>query len=213
MNARIRQLTAAMAAPAILLASVSCGNVARTGRSPSFVVIDKIEAASGAKDSDYHAFLLSDVQTLVKRTVAGVEQLSPTIFNDPGKVTMRTLLKDAGNPGAQTAPSNINAVTITRYRVVFHRADGRNTQGVDVPYAFDGATTATLTSAPSEVGFELVRHQAKEEAPLRALIAGGGSIFLSAIADVTFYGRDQAGNEITVTGSISVEFADFADPS
>ena len=45
------------------------------------------------------------------------------------------------------------------------RADGRNTPGVDVPYGFDGALTATV-SGSTTVGFELVRHIAKEEAPL-----------------------------------------------
>ena len=213
MNARIRQLVAGVAAPAILLASVSCGNVARTGRSPSFLVIDALVAQSGAKPGTFSGFLNSDVVTLVKQTVNGVEQQVPTIFNDSGKVTLRFLLKDAGNPGAATSPSNINVVTVERYRVVFIRSDGRNTQGVDVPYAFDGAVTATITTGPSEVGFELVRHQAKDEAPLRALAGGGGRLFISTIAQITFYGQDGAGNEVSVTGDISVDFADFGDPS
>jgi hypothetical protein len=29
---------------------------------------------------------------------------------------------------------------------------------------------------------------------------------------VTFYGTDQAGNEVQATGSISVNFSDWADP-
>jgi hypothetical protein len=32
---------------------------------------------------------------------------------------------------------------------------------------------------------------------------------LSTIADVTFYGRDQAGNDVTAVGSIGVNFGDF----
>jgi len=35
---------------------------------------------------------------------------------------------------------------------------------------------------------------------------------ISTIAEVTFYGRDQAGNEVTANASLSVNFADFADP-
>jgi hypothetical protein len=213
MNARIRQLIAGVAAPAILLASASCGKVARTGRSPSFLVIDSLVANSGAKPGTFSGFLDSDVVTLVKQSINGVDQLVPTIFDDGGKITLRTLLKDAGNPGAQTSPSNLNAVTVDRYRVVFTRADGHNIQGVDVPFAFDGAATATVTPGPVEVGFEIVRHQAKVEAPLKALANLGGSKFLSTIAQVTFYGHDQAGNEVEVTGSISVNFADFGDPS
>jgi hypothetical protein len=202
-----------MALPAILLGSASCGKVSTTGRSPSFLVIDSLTATSGAKPGTFSSFLDSDVVTLVKQTVNGQDILVPTIFDDSGKVTLRTLLKDAGTPGVDASPSNLNAVTINRYRVVYIRADGHNVQGVDVPYAFDGATTATITPGPVDVGFELVRHQAKIETPLIELANLGGTKFLSTIAEVTFYGQDQAGNDVSVTGNISVNFADFGDPS
>jgi hypothetical protein len=198
---------------AVLLGSVSCGNVSRTGRSPSFLVIDSLTAANGAIPGTFSGFLDSDVVTLVKQTINGVDTRVPTIFDDPGKVTLHIVLKDQGAPGVQTAPSNLNAVTVNRYHVQFVRADGRNIQGVDVPYAFDGAVTATVTAGPTELGFEMVRHQAKEEPPLKAMAGGGGSLFISTIAYVTFYGHDLAGNEVSVTGSMSVNFADFGDPS
>jgi len=59
----------------------------------------------------------------------------------------------------------------------------------------------------------LVRAQAKLEAPLRALRGGGSAIVISTIAEITFYGSDQNGNKVSVTGSISVNFADWGDPS
>ena len=40
--------------------------------------------------------------------------------------------------------------------------------GVDVPYGFDGAFTVTVAGA-ADASFTLVRHIAKEEAPLAAL--------------------------------------------
>ena len=40
----------------------------------------------------------------------------------------------------------------------------------------------------------------------------GGGVVISTIADVTFFGRDQTGREVSVVGSISVNFADWADP-
>jgi len=52
---------------------------------------------------------------------------------------------------------------------------------------------------------------AKLEAPLATLRTG--ETFISTIADVTFYGQDQAGNELSVTGSIGITFGNFADPS
>jgi len=30
---------------------------------------------------------------------------------------------------------------------------------------------------------------------------------------VTFYGRDQAGNDVSATGSIGIVFGNFADPN
>jgi hypothetical protein len=62
-------------------------------------------------------------------------------------------------------------------------------------------------------GFVLVRVQAKAEPPLITLAGfGGGSLVISTIADVTFYGKDQTGTDVSVKGSISINFADWADP-
>jgi hypothetical protein len=83
---------------------------------------------------------------------------------------------------------------------------------VDVPYPFDGAITATVTTTPSTVGFTLVRVQAKIEAPLLALGGLNGAIVISTIADVTLYGEDLAGNDFATTASIGVDFTDWADP-
>ena len=79
-----------------------------------------------------------------------------------------------------------------------------------MPYGFDGAVTATVPAdGAATMGFELVRHVAKEESPLVQLIANPQII--TAIAEITFYGRDQVGNDISVTGSISIEFGNFGD--
>jgi hypothetical protein len=101
---------------------------------------------------------------------------------------------------------------------------------VDVPYAFDGGMTGTVRIGTQlSLNFVLVRAQAKLEAPLVVLQGlyaidptngnvvriggGGGAVIISTIAEVTFYGHDQAGNQVSVTGTISVNFADWADPS
>jgi hypothetical protein len=97
--------------------------------------------------------------------------------------------------------------------VKFTRSDGRNTPGVDVPYPFDGAATGTFDSNGGTLTFVLVRAQAKLDPPLKALRNGGGAIMISTIATVTFYGQDQAGNQVSVSGTISVNFADWGDPA
>jgi hypothetical protein len=102
-------------------------------------------------------------------------------------------------------------VTINRYRVIYRRTDGRNAEGTEVPYRFDSALTFTVPSdGVATAGFQLVRNTAKWEAPLRALAFDRG--FIHTIAEVTFYGRDQAGNDVSVSASIGIDFADFADP-
>ena len=190
------------AAAGLVLASVAgsgCGSsTMRQGTGSSYLIINTLEGASGAEDSPtFTLFLQSDVTT------------EGGVFEDPGRVRMTMGMKDVTNPNA---PTTNNSITVNRYRVTFRRSDGRNTQGVDVPYAFDGA--ATFTVHPEEIiiaQFVLVRVQSKLEAPLKALSAGGGAAVISTLADVTFYGHDQTGAEVSVTGTISVNFADWAD--
>jgi hypothetical protein len=188
-----------------LLGAVSCGDVSRTGRAPAFLVIDTLRGSSGAAAGAFGDTLQSDVVT------------GGSVFEDLGQVQLRVLLRDQGSPGSTAGPSNLNWLKINRYRVVFKRADGRNTPGVDVPYPFDGAITTTVTNQPQFTTFVLVRAQSKVEAPLFALRSsngsfGGGAAIISAIADVTFYGEDLAGNGFAETAAISVNFADWADP-
>lgn len=191
--------------------SAGCGDVVRQGRGPVQLVIRALEAASGAAPDRFGATLQSDVVTLVERTVDGNQVNVPTTFNDLGEVRMSLILKDPGQPGAPAAPSAINQVTVSRYRVVYRRTDGRSTPGLDVPFPFDSAVTFTVPQDGTvSSGFQLVRHSAKQEAPLAALAANPDVI--STIAEVTFFGRDQAGNDISVTGSIGIDFANFGDP-
>lgn len=192
--------------------SGSCGSAVQQGRSPSYVIINSLTAASGAKPQDFGNVLASDVQTLVKRTIGGQEVFVPTIFADNGQATVKLGLKDIGQGTTPAAPTTNNQITLTRYRVAFVRTDGRNREGVDVPFSFDGAITHTVLAEPSTFGFTLVRVQAKEEPPLRTLVGSGGAIDISTIAQVTFYGHDQTGTEVVVTGQISVNFADWGDP-
>jgi hypothetical protein len=189
------------AVAAVGLASASCGEVAQSGKSPSILVIDQLTASSGATPAEFGNTLESDVVT------------NGSVFADNGSAVMYLVLKDNADPTNAAVPSVVNRMKITRDRVVYRRADGRNTPGVDVPFPFDGAITATITHATSSINFTLVRVQAKIEAPLAALARQGGAIAISTIAEITFYGQDLAGNDFQATGSISVNFADWADPT
>jgi len=193
---------------ALVVPFMSCGEVVRTGRSPVFLTIDLLAAAKGDDPQQFGSTLFSDVLTIV--TSGGqCTQVSPcpVIFPDLGQVTLRTPSKDVTNPNG---PTSNNDVTITRYRVVFRRTDGHNVQGLDVPYAFDAGLTGTVPAGGTLIiDFELVRHLAKAETPLVQLRSGRGYIY--TIAEITFFGKDRVGNEIQATGSIQVDFSDFAD--
>jgi hypothetical protein len=193
--------------------AAGCTSAQTNGASSSFLIIDAMSAASGASPTQLGGVLSSDVVTFVKRTIDGQEVRVPTVFADNAEVTFRLGLKDPGSPSAPNSPTSTNFITVTRYHVKFLRSDGRGVEGVDVPFAFDGAATGTVTDAGGILAFTIVRIQAKEEAPLQALSGNGGFGVISTIAEVTFFGTDQAGRAVSVTGSISVNFADWGDPA
>jgi hypothetical protein len=194
-------LTGRMAvAMAALLLATACGDKVLQGKASSYLVIDKLTAASGAAPGTFDTVLQSDVLT------------KSGVLEDLGQVTLHIAMKDV-TVATGTEPSANNLITVDRYHVDFVRSDGRNTQGVDIPYSFDGAATATIGTSASVVTFVLVPVQRKLEAPLMALRNQGGAIAIATIANITFYGHDQTGNVVSVVGSITVNFADWADPT
>jgi hypothetical protein len=177
-----------------------CSSTVREGQSSSYLVLQRLEGASGAEagGGTFSSVLRSDVRT------------KGSIFEDNGRVTLSLALKDVTNP---TGPTTNNLVTLNRYRVEYRRTDGRNTPGEDVPYPVEGAVGLTVGEQAVSTVFAIVRAQAKLEKPLVTLVGNnGGALLISTIADVTFFGKDQTGRDVTVTGSMSVNFADWADP-
>jgi hypothetical protein len=187
------------------LSGASCGGeLLRTGRGPAFVALLNLQARPGG-GTEVSDNLLSDVATS-----------TGSIFNDLGVATFRAELKDQSGilTGTESPVTPIQSVTLTRYRVSFRRADGRNTPGVDVPWGFDGAVTATIPVGEERtVIFDIVRHANKAEPPLRNLRGLGGQVIISTVAEVQFFGRDQNGNEAIIVGLMDVTFGDFPDPS
>jgi hypothetical protein len=208
---RPRAGATALALAAAVAFHAGCTSTQTDGVSPSYLIVNSLEAASGAEPDDFGGTLASDVITLVS-SGSGTGKVA-TVFADLGEVNFSLGLKDPGSATSPTVPSTSNFITVDRYHVQFIRADGRNTPGVDVPYAFDGAFTVTVSGSGATASLTIVRIQAKEEAPLRALAGNGGAQAISTIAEVTFYGHDQAGREVSAVARISVNFADWGDPS
>ena len=179
---------------ALAVASASCGSV-REGTGTSFLIVEGMDFAPGNDRTQFEATLHSDVNTPGGN------------FDDLGRATFRLGLKDPGPSAAPNTPTQNQFITIDRYHVRFFRADGRNTQGVDVPYEFDGAFTATVRSNSVQSAFVVVRHDAKREAPLAIL--GSNRLILTIIAEITFYGRDQTGHETQAVARASIDFGNF----
>jgi hypothetical protein len=181
-----------------LLLVTSCSKMIRTGQSPAYLIMTSLQGAPGLSGA-FGSTLASDVLNVNATTGA------QSIASDRGQASLQLVLKDP----VAAAPTDVNSITITQYHVEYVRSDGRNVQGVDVPFAFDGAVTVTVAGTAT-VPFTLVRIQAKQEAPLSALAFGGGANTITTIARVTFYGHDQNGREVSVTGNIEVNFSDWA---
>jgi len=100
-------------------------------------------------------------------------------------------------------------VRVTRYTISYQRSDGRNVEGLDVPYTFSGNMTLLVpTSADSvEFSLDLVRHQAKLEPPL---INIQGTQLITMFANLTVFGETISGKAVSAKGSVQVTFADYA---
>ena len=193
---------ARVAVLALTLALPSCGSTVREGAGTSFLIVNSLEFARGAEPNEFTGNLLSDVVTVVDDV--------PTFFNDLARVSFSLGLKDPGTAASPLAPTQNQFITVDRYLVRFTRTDGRNTPGVDVPYQFEGAFTATVGGGTTQAAFTVVRNIAKREAPLLALTHNG--VILSTIAEITFHGRDQTGREVTASARASIDFGNFGDP-
>lgn len=209
----MRMITRLLAFAVLLATATSCGDVVRTGRSPVMLVINSMVATPGGGHGAgvFSSVLLSDVVVnITAPPPCSTATPCPTVFNDPGQVTLSLALKDIGSTTAPLTPTTNNAVTLDRVHIEYIRADGRNTPGVDVPYPFDGALTGTVPpTGQLAIGFEMVRHVAKEESPLMQL--RNGASIITTIARVTFYGKDAVGNDISVTGQMQIDFGNFGD--
>jgi len=189
---------AAVLAAAML--ATSCGDMTREGTSPAYLTMTTLEG-SPVVNGSFGTTLASDVLNV---DAAGKQSIAA----DNGRATFALQLRDPGTTSAPNSPTANNAITLTQYHVEYIRADGHNVQGIDVPYAFDGGLNLTITGSGT-ASFLLVRIQAKQEAPLKALALSGGQNTISTIARVTFYGHDQTGREVSVSGNIDVIFSDW----
>jgi len=193
-------LTIMVIVPGIFLLC-SCNPAADETRSATRLLLENL---LGYDMEDQVAnFLESDVLHVDTTTQIG------TIHADAATATFSAELID---PNSVNGPSSYNDITLTRYIVSYSRSDGNNVEGVDIPYAFEGhLSTMVAVGESTDINFTIVRAIAKDEPPLVNLQTGRADGVLTVTAKVDFYGHDQASRNVTVSGYLTIHFANYAN--
>jgi len=144
---------------------------------------------------------------------------------NPTTVTV-TLAVRPKNPNNTNVPQVAEAVFLEQYRVRFLRTDGRDVEGVDVPYSFSGALATVVdigvdSGANVSINIPIIRAQAKQEPPLRnfqtllngnTTIGSNGGVItprVTMIVEITIYGQTVAREAVSDTRRATVDFVDF----
>jgi hypothetical protein len=181
--------------PVILMLS-ACNPLEDDSKSSSFIIVESITGTD--LEGKTASFLQSDVVLA-----------NSTVVADVATATFRAGLLD---PAPILDPSQYNDIILDRYIVSYSRVDGKNRQGVDVPYSFEGSLTQLLKIGNSVTfSFVVVREVAKLEAPLFDLVQNRAEGVIEATAKIEFYGHDMVNNKVTATGYLTIFFANYAD--
>ncbi len=180
-----------------------------------------VMAACNSVENESTSGTMLQIVSLTGNDLLGNEG-STTVFSDV--ITGGGIINDNGVAELSAVPIDpmLAATAITPYMDVlvdqidvrFERTDGRNVEGVDVPYHFSQPMSMLVSfNGTVKIPFVLIRHVAKTEPPLLALREVPSREFvLQLIAIVTIHGKDLGGHRVApVTGYISVWCANFAD--
>jgi hypothetical protein len=187
----------------------------------ALIIVSLLLASCLAKENDSTSGTMLQIISLTGNDLEG-KAGSTTVFSDV--ITNGSIFNDNGVADIKALPLDPYLEITTQYMdvmvdqidVEFRRTDGRNVEGVDVPYRFTQPMSVLVTTlTPVKIPFVLIRHVAKAEAPLLALREVPSREFvLQLVAVVTIHGKDLGGHRVApVTGYINVWCANFADPT
>ncbi|UCE40330.1 MAG: hypothetical protein JSV17_12810 [Candidatus Aminicenantes bacterium] len=177
----------------------SCNRITNDSRSDSVLHVIRVTGMD-IEDNEVD-FLQSDV------AVFNPETLTTTVAADAAKVTFTVASLD---PAPWLGTSQYYDILVTHYVVTYSRSDGKNQEGIDVPYSFDGSLSARVpVDGQTEISFVVVRAVSKLEPPLINLATGRGEGELKTTARIEFYGQDTVGNKVKATGYLTIFFADY----
>jgi hypothetical protein len=170
-----------------------------------------VAATFAACAPDYVTSNETDVNLIIA-AINGGSPLSSSVSPAAADTVDVAVAVRAKNPNVNI-PQIPMHVFINQYSVRYFRSDGRNVEGVDIPYGITGALSAeedVKNSGTSNIPIEVVRAQAKLEPPLSNLTGGGGAIVLTCFAEITLYGQNITGKQVTATGTMQIDFAGSA---
>jgi hypothetical protein len=180
----------------------TCNPIEKDTKSASMLVVESLTGTD--IDGNERNFLQSDV------VIVDIATGQATVFADAAKAVLSAKLLDP-NPGA--VPSQYNSIQVTRYVVTYFRSDGKNQEGVEIPYSFEGSlSTLVEVGALPSISFVIVRAASKLEPPLVDLTYPRGEEGeLKVTARVDFYGNDLANRKVKATGYLTIYFANYSD--
>lgn len=183
------------------LALVSCVAKENDSTSASFLVINSL-TGTDLQGNSGSTTVFSDVS------------LAGSIINDSGTASVKALTYNPMEDSKEHDITYYMNVIVDQIDVEFMRTDGRNVEGVDVPYRFTQPVNWVVDiDTVEDIPFILIRHVAKLEAPLFALreVTSQG-VVLQLVAKVTLHGKDVGGHRVApVSGYLSVWCSNFAD--
>jgi len=189
---------------ALVLFLFSCKNpIAEDTESNTLLLL--VSLLSQDLEGNPSNFLQSDV------IVTDVDTGASTIIADTAKATMRAELM---NPNPAALSSVYNDLELSSYTVTYFRSDGKNVEGVDIPYSFSGTLAGYIQiGTTAEFTFVVVREVAKMESPLLNLRDGRSEGVIQMTARIDFYGHDMSQKDVKATGYLTIYFANYDNAS
>lgn len=185
----------------VVILLYACNPIENETRSASILYVDSI-TGTDIEENEVN-FVQSDV------AVQGADSQQVSVTAD---LVTATLGVRSIDPEPIYGTSQYNNVTVDRYVVKYSRTDGKNREGIDVPYSFEGSLSTEIQVGSSQsISIVIVREAAKLEPPLINLRGGSEEVVLTVNATIDFYGHDLANRTVKATGYITIYFADYVN--
>ena len=195
---KMKYLLLILFAVCIIFSFPGCNNLENSTTSASKLIVESLTGKDLAGEEG-STTIFSDVIT------------EGSVFNDNGVAALTAVLLD---PFACTGTCTYyQSILVDQVDIVYSRADGLNTPGVDVPYGFSQKVNMLVGIGEKiSLPFVLIQHNAKLESPLVELVNIGQEKILKLEAEVTFHGKDLGGHRVeSAKGHVSVWCSNFAD--